>query len=258
MNASNIKCLRRDHPATRTGELESTREALHSLPRFRPLHFPSPLALQLLALQCMTITLEEIITQQDRLRREIVERECLLAAFDVMQRYMAQRGGPMSMELGSLFSGLGLTRPPTATKDPIALPPAAPTALPAPPPVERYLHPELKAMRHMHGINGKNVSWAIRQITCDYTLRDIAALLEREGLIMAPAEISVVLTRLKQRGEIEEIRAGGGRTPALFRKVTNAASSEQITGGPAVPAPETAESAIPFPGEEASLVGSMG
>jgi hypothetical protein len=211
----------------------------------------------LLVLQGMTITLEEITTQQDRLRREIVERECLLAAFDVMQRYMAQRGGPVSMELGSLVSGFTLGRPLTATKNPIALPPAAPTALPAPPPVEHYVHPELKAMRHMHGINGKNVSWAIQRMTCDYTLRDIAALLEREGLIMAPAEISVVLTRFKMRGEIEEIRPGGGRTPAVFRKVTNAGSSEQITGGPAIPAPETAESAMPFPGEQASLVGSM-
>jgi hypothetical protein len=204
----------------------------------------------------MTITLEEITTQQDRLRREIVERECLLAAFDVMQRYMAQRGGPVSMELGSLVSGFTLGRPLTATKNPIALPPAAPTALPAPPPVERYVHPELRALS-INATNSKFVRWAIQRMTCDYTLRDIAALLEREGLIMAPAEISVVLTRFKMRGEIEEIRPGGGRTPALFRKVTNAGSSEQITGGPAIPAPETAESAMPFPGEQASLVGSM-
>ena len=60
----------------------------------------------------------------------------------------------------------------------------------------------------------------------DYTLTDIAALLRREGYPMGSAEISVVLTRLKGRGEIEEIRRGGGRTPAVFRKPESPAPQE--------------------------------
>jgi hypothetical protein len=48
-------------------------------------------------------------------------------------------------------------------------------------------------------------------MTDDYTVGDIAALLKREGYRMPSAHVSVVLTRLKRRGEIEEISAGRGR-----------------------------------------------
>ncbi len=58
-------------------------------------------------------------------------------------------------------------------------------------------------------------------MTDDYSLRDIAALLEREGAPIDSPEISVVLTRLKARGEIEEIRPSAGPHPALFRKPEN-------------------------------------
>ena len=69
----------------------------------------------------MTITLDELLEHQDRLRREIVERECLLAAFDVLQGYMAKGKGPASVELGTLVSGLARSTPA------LSLPAEAPT-----------------------------------------------------------------------------------------------------------------------------------
>jgi hypothetical protein len=97
----------------------------------------------------------------------------------------------------------------------------------------RKINPALAALRSEHGGNGRTVSWAIEQMTGDYTLRDIRALLEREGCQMPHAEISVVLTRLKTRGEIDEIRRGGGRTPAVYRKPDSAATEHARTAEPA-------------------------
>ena len=41
---------------------------------------------------------------EERLRREIVERECLLAAFKVLHGYATNGQAPKSMELGSAVS----------------------------------------------------------------------------------------------------------------------------------------------------------
>ena len=55
-------------------------------------------------------------------------------------------------------------------------------------------------------------------ITDDYDLRDIQELLKREGSPLKSAQISVVLTRMKGRGEITEIGGAAGPHPALFRR----------------------------------------
>ena len=191
--------------------------------------FPSRLALHLLVLQCMTTTLDEIATHRARLREEIMERECLLAALGVFEKYAASGHTPRSMEFGSLVSALLPPMSTASAPERAALPAPAPPALPPPPPaapVKHYVHPELHALLNRHGVNGLAVRWAIQRMTDDYTPRDLGALLQREGWIMSSAEISVVMTRLKRRGAVEEIRSGQGRTPAVFRKPTTACAGE--------------------------------
>ena len=56
-----------------------------------------------------------------------------------------------------------------------------------------------------------------RQLQGEFTIRDIHALLGKEGAPMQAPEISVVLSRLKDRKEIIETRPGSGRKPAVFR-----------------------------------------
>jgi hypothetical protein len=67
--------------------------------------------------------------------------------------------------------------------------------------------------QNSYGGIGRCVAWAIENMTEDYTLRDIEAFLKREGAGISTDAISVVLTRLKGRGDIEEIRRGGGGRP---------------------------------------------
>jgi hypothetical protein len=171
----------------------------------------------------MPLTLTEIVEHEERLRREIVERECLLAAFKVLHGYAASGENSHTLELGLLASALK----PATSQTQLPQPPAAaspePAALPAPLPVKPYVNPEIVALQsRLHGYDSRLVRWAIARMTDDYTLRDIAAELEREGTSMAPAGISVVLTRMKSRGEIEEIKRGAGPIPALFRKPESA------------------------------------
>ena len=193
------------------------------------------------ALPCngMTITIDEIATHRARLRQEIMERECLLAAFDVVERYAASGHRPNSAQLGSLVSALLPSRQEVEVKELSASPPLP--ALPPKPPVQRYVHPELKAFpNNMHGRNGRQVWWAIQRMTEDYSLHDIAAMLEREGAPMGSPEISVVLTRLKARGEIEEVRSSAGPHPALFRKPESATSLAASSGDSTVNTETTA------------------
>ena len=63
-------------------------------------------------------------------------------------------------------------------------------------------------------------------MTADYSVRDIHELLEREGCGMPASKISVVLTRFKNRGKIEEIKRGSGPHGALFRVPQRATSQE--------------------------------
>jgi hypothetical protein len=165
----------------------------------------------------MPLTLDEIVEHEERLRREIVERECLLAAFKVRHGHVANGHGPKSLELASLVSAL------TPSQPAVDLPelPAATPALSPPPPPQEYIHPELKAIGSRFGNGTKIVGWAIQRMTDDFSLRDIAALLKREGCPMRSAKVSVVLTRLKSRGQIEEIQRSSGPIPAIFRKPEN-------------------------------------
>jgi hypothetical protein len=173
----------------------------------------------------MPLTLDEIVEHEERLRREIVERECLLAAFKVLHGHVANGQGPKSLELGSLVSALTPPRRAVASPEQTAESPATPPPPPGHPP-KPYIHPELEAIGSRFGNGTKIVRWAIQRMTVDYSLRDIAALLEREGRPTRSSEISVVLTRLKSRGEIEEIQRSSGPIPALFRKPENGITPE--------------------------------
>jgi len=74
--------------------------------------------------------------------------------------------------------------------------------------------------------NGKIVWWAIQRMNDDYSLRDIRPLLMREGRNMKSSEISVVLTRLKSRGEVKELKCSRGPMPAVYRKPERATPPE--------------------------------
>jgi hypothetical protein len=173
----------------------------------------------------MSITLDQLLQCEDRLHAEIAQRECLLAAVDVLKGY-AEKGNTLrAVELGALGKALlGEAMPGTLLLEETAEKPIEPAPAPVAPALPRpkpYMHPELEALYHGSGLHGRDtlkVSWAVRRMTEDFTLNDIATLLKREGAPMYNAKISVVLTRLKTRGEIQEIRRGGGRTAALFAK----------------------------------------
>ncbi|MGI9086532.1 MAG: hypothetical protein ACR2HH_02135 [Chthoniobacterales bacterium] len=138
----------------------------------------------------MPLTLDEIVEHKDRLHREIVERECLLAAFDVMHQYVTSGRAPKSMELGGLFSGLLPSHLNGELKELAAPAPVSPPR-PAPP---RYVNPELKMLMRGHDGDTRLVRWAIERMTDDYSLLDLAALLGREG---RPLKNALVLTRLR-------------------------------------------------------------
>ena len=182
----------------------------------------------------MCLTLEEIISHRDRLRREIVERQCLLAAFDVLHGYMAGGESRNSVELGSLVSTLATALPDSPLSERIAaLPQAAPMALPRPAPEPPYVHPELNVLFEGGASNVQFVRWAMARMTEDFSLKDIKALLTREGYPMPGAQISVVLTRMRNGGEIEQIARSHGPIPARFRKPPSAIATN--------PAPVTNE-----------------
>src|SRR5665213_1730518 len=171
----------------------------------------------------MSLTLDQLLRCEDRLNAGIAERECLLAAVNVLKGYAEEGNTLRAIELGALGKALlGEDTPGTllleGTAEKATEPAPAPVA-PALPRPKPYMHPEIEALYHGRGLHGRDtltVSWAIRRMTEDFTLNDIATLLKREGAPMRNAKISVVLTRLKKRGEIQEIRRGGGRTAALF------------------------------------------
>ena len=177
-------------------------------------------ALQLLVLQRMNLTQHEIATVRARLREEIMDRECLLAALDVYDKYAANGNPPVSMQLSNLVAGLLPSRPAVELTDLPASPPPVPvaTAFPSSSPVERFVHPELNGGQFSgHGSTAGLVRWAVERMTSDFSLNDVDAMLKREGAPRSRPEISVVLTRLKRRGEIEEIQPAAGPHPAVYR-----------------------------------------
>jgi hypothetical protein len=174
----------------------------------------------------MTLTLQQIDERKEHLRQEILERECLLATLDVLRKHVAASGGAQTIDLGTLFPGWTPERDAAAPVRQVTLLEAAPQALPPPPPPEPCIHPELKKIGDWHGAKTEMIQWAIARLTGDYTLQDIQALLAREGRPITGAEISVVLSRLKNRRKIVEIRPGRGRQPAIFRKPPAVGTSE--------------------------------
>jgi hypothetical protein len=179
----------------------------------------------------MPLTLDEIVQYQERLQAEIVERECLLASLTVLQKYAADGNSPKSFDLRSALPSSILLLGASAEQLPAPLKPPPPAEAPKPY-VKPYIHPELQAIGTYHGRNSRIVSWAIQRMTADYSLHDIQALLEREGGALRSAEISVVLTRMKGRGQIEEIKRGSGPIPAVFRTPEDAISEESQTVPP--------------------------
>ena len=191
----------------------------------------------------MTLTPEKLTEYEDRLRTEIVERECVLAAIKVLRSYNGNGQWRQSVQLGPLAMRLigPVAEMPNITA---ALPEPAPqpvAPLPYVPP-PRKINPELEKLGPYHGRDTRLVKWAIARMTEDFSLTHIAALLEREGSSLKSAAISVVLTRLKGRGEIEEIRRGSGPVPALFRKPEN---PTQLVREPADPVGAVDDSTSP-------------
>jgi hypothetical protein len=193
----------------------------------------------------MNLTKNDITTVRTRLRQEITERECLLAAVELFEKYATSGLAPDSINLGGLLSTLVPGQPTIEIKELKECTPApAPAALPPVPPPERYVHPELKHGNFAgHGAHANLVRWAIARMTHDYSLHDILALLKREGRGLRAPEVSVVLTRMKARGEIEEIRRSAGPHPALFRKPESAASPTDASVGAVTNTDPTATSA---------------
>lgn len=148
-----------------------------------------------------------------------MERECILAALKVVRTYAVNGHAPQSLELLPL-AALLLDPAQEVQSPPAALPPPPSTQNPAPIP-QRKINPELEKLGFGYGCYTDVVKWAIQRMTTDYSLLDIAALLEREGRTLHGARISVALTRLKRRGEIQEIKRGAGPKPAVFRKPEN-------------------------------------
>jgi hypothetical protein len=170
----------------------------------------------------MTLTPEKLTEYEQRLRSEIVERECVLAALKVLRNYHGNGEWPHSLELGPLamrliWPGQEMPQMPAALPEPAPQPVAPPPRTPPP----RKINPELEKLRRGHGGDSRLVQWAIARMTDDFSLTDIAALLKREDYLLKSSKISVVLTRLKGRGEIEEIKRGSGPNPAVFRKPEN-------------------------------------
>lgn len=170
----------------------------------------------------MPLTLDEIIGHENRARREIAERECLLAALKVLRGYTAQGDTPGSTETNSLIPGLVPFTSQVEWKELDAPTPAVPETPPVPVSPPRYIHPELRAIGNGHGSSSRIVEWAISRMTDDYTVRDLATLLKCEGHGMESADISLVLARLKNRGEIEQLKPSSGATPAVYRKLAKA------------------------------------
>lgn len=168
----------------------------------------------------MPLTIDEITQREEDLRQEIAERERLLAAYQLIR---SDRAKPtVSASLGA----------PLAPAEVLRL------EAPAQPLLEEgnrerftppKVNPALAAIRAAHGAKSAVVAWAIERMTVDYTVSDLAALLAREGHRMPSVEISVVLTRFKAQGKIEEIKCGRGRRASVYRKPVNTAATTDGT-----------------------------
>ena len=153
----------------------------------------------------MPMTLKEIIAREDQLYHQITECKRLLAAYRVI-RAEAENSRPIHCELEAGDATAIAFHPESLAP---ALPPPAP--LPVPP------QPNLEALSKGYGGGIRLVTWAIRQLTCDFGVREIASVLREAGHPMGGPKLSVILNRMKDERKITEIRKGRGRTPSLYR-----------------------------------------
>ena len=172
----------------------------------------------------MPLTFDEITVQEKWARREIAELECFLAALKVMRNYTASGRTSSSAEPERLLAALASFTPAIECKELDAPAPAAEPAPPAPALKRRYIHPELEAIGSGHASSRKVVKWAIDRMADDYTVRDLDALLTREGHGLGTQCISLILATLKNAGEIEQLKRSSGPIPAVYRKPANATS----------------------------------
>ena len=152
----------------------------------------------------MPLTLEEIRAREEDLRQEIAEREHLVAAYQLI-RVDLEKARPAP-------DAVAFQEPEPETHPD----PAAPCVLPAEP-VCVLPQANLQALSQGYGGGIRVVTWAIRQMAGDFTVRDIAAELRQAGCPIRIQKISVVLNRMEDEGKIEEVTKGRGRTPSLFR-----------------------------------------
>ena len=177
----------------------------------------------------MPLTLEQILAHEECLKQEITEKQSLLEVCQLLRCQMSE---------GRIAAALPEATASDTSKvsvESTCAPPTPPSPIPA-----RYVHPELAVIFARHGTKGDIVAWAIRQMSDDYSVGDITARLQREGINLSGAEISVVMSRLKGRGEIEEISRGKGRRGSIFRKPENPLSpGETATDQPGGPVPKS-------------------
>jgi hypothetical protein len=169
----------------------------------------------------MKVTVDQILEREEHLEREILECQCHLAAIRVLRAHLKNKPATKWVELGTLASVVAAPTPTALPKEAIELflenSTPTPAPLSAPPRVERYMHPELKAIGTRFGCTSEAVYWAVQRMTADYTVRDILALLRREGYRITSAQASTVLLRMRDRKEIEQDRSS--REPlCVFRK----------------------------------------
>ena len=175
-------------------------------------------ALHLLVLHCMTLTRDEIEERKEQLRQEILERECVLAALDVLHKHACGDRSTRPIDVGAFLPALLRSASVALPATQVPLLESGPVQAPQLPRPEPYMHHELKGFWNRHGGYTATVLWAINRLSGDYTLNDIHALLAQEGRPLQKSEISVILTRLKRQRKIVEIQRGNGRKPAVFHK----------------------------------------
>jgi hypothetical protein len=187
------------------------------------------------------LTIEEITQREEGLSREIGLMQRLLDAYTAVRADMEH--GPIQPALAANLSAPVSAGNPTPGNSAATLLLANASLPAAVPPASRTMNPELEALSTSYGGTGRVVSRAIERLNGEFTLRDIAAVLARENWTTRGAEISVVLSRLKRRGEIEEIQFGCGRRPTVYRKRASAAHQEQEATDPARDTESRTESA---------------
>jgi len=151
------------------------------------------------------MTLEEITVREAELREQIAERQQLLAAYQLIR---ADRDKSVARHAGGV--GRDESERPTNAQ-------AAAPSVEATPPVPVTPEVNLQALSKGYGGGIRAVTWAIRQMTTDFTVRDIAAVLRQAECPMGVEKVSVVLNRMKRDGKIIEVTKGRGRAPSLFR-----------------------------------------